>query len=1010
MSLSYKLDSSEYGWWANLVSWLSIDNLTVLQGNRISVPETFPPTTNPLDNRWVGLAPTGEFIIRDGYYHNGNYMIVGSYSCRVQIYKDNPTGPDLGPIYFDAWDGFVLVCRGQSMFNRRNPNRPINPSTSIQLGPASKVPDVDSYTLMPMRMPFIGSLASGASALADYAPLNESSQGLYGVVPMKSSESVTINNETPIQSDLTIQVCGYHNIRNDLGYNAALETLVGMESKPYYAYIRFALGTTNADGSIDYTWDRDTSIESCWTGANAQSNLNGSGGVGNATYGGFGVVRDISEIAIVGNMLGTSDPYTFTNYQAGRLPDGTNPSGGGAAGSDQKAFSNGYAPSKFLGFNSFSEIYDTDTQTILPGVHNLFAGETYVYDTTDATGTISNTYPFILYQRMPPLLPYDMGAGTSPYDYLGPYFLGLPAYRAPNIVTNTAVDLGFSMVDSTPTRTVPFFAGAVAVDVLPPSESVRGNPVVSEASSTLAVIALNNFLSAPAGARESAFFAVRPFDFVRALVVAVPIGMSGTSYVQGTTTIPDELSSSVIQYRTFTVDEENLSKNTLGMPTKDGVPQPLPGQFTLKDLDTGEYVGFMGNYWRFPTYPSDNPTIQIPPASGEPSRSGFGFGGHDSGGGGGPYLTAYDSNDNAVTSYVIAPGPPAVLGLEQEGIIIGAGPDINNIIVNGPDANRNVISCRWDNDRDQWLLITSDPTYGCSIVSANATWDEFLDQTDNFSPPAAFNGATYFPITMSNSLDGLIVWGLMQKETGTGKVGIRSSTPTTFSPYTWGPSGSQETFNYATDSNFYAVRIDGTTGRTARVWIDYMLYDGVDSVIAMQLRDWGMRVTVENVEWFKARILQNGGDLTAKSEEIEEWMEQQGKEYQDMLKQKERSGRLRKRRSQVSAYKREVGDLMTRDQIDTQVYDFVPKGIAATQRLKDSEGALKSVPPDSIEAMVERDYRAGFDTTPSGVTEPGDQLAEDPAKPAGTFMDTGDGPKKAPNEGGDPDEEYTSEN
>ena len=257
MSLSYKLDSSEYGWWANLVSWLSIDNLTILQGNRISVPETFPPTTNPLNNRWVGLAPTGEFIIRDGYYHNGNYMIVGSYSCRVQIYKDNPTGPDLGPIYFDAWDGFVLVCRGQSMFNRRNPNRPINPSTSIQLGPASKVPDVDSYTLMPMRMPFIGSLASGASALADYAPLNESSQGLYGVVPMKSSESVTINNETPIQSDLTIQVCGYHNIRNDLGYNAALETLVGMESKPYYAYIRFALGTTNADGSIDYTWDRE---------------------------------------------------------------------------------------------------------------------------------------------------------------------------------------------------------------------------------------------------------------------------------------------------------------------------------------------------------------------------------------------------------------------------------------------------------------------------------------------------------------------------------------------------------------------------------------------------------------------------------------------------------------------------------------------------------------------------------------------------------------------------------
>jgi hypothetical protein len=59
--------------------------------------------------------------------------------------------------------------------------------------------------------------------------------------------------------------------------------------------------------------------------------------------------------------------------------------------------------------------------------------------------------------------------------------------------------------------------------------------------------------------------------------------------------------------------------------------------------------------------------------------------------------------------------------------------------------------------------------------------------------------------------------------------------------------------------------------------------------------------------------------------------------------------------------------------------------------------------------MVERDYRAGFDTTPSGVEEPGDQPAEDPSKPAGTFMDTGDAPERQPGEGGDPDEEYISE-
>ena len=257
---------------------------------------------------------------------------------------------------------------------------------------------------------------------------------------------------------------------------------------------------------------------------------------------------------------------------------------------------------------------------------------------------------------------------------------------------------------------------------------------------------------------------------------------------------------------------------------------------------------------------------------------------------------------------------------------------------------------------------------------------------------------------MSDALDGLVLFGERSQD-DLGNVGMF---PIYGPEYDATIPWAVGTYKAKTTVEMVGYRIDGSTGRTARVWIDYMLYDGVDAVIAMQLRDWGMRVTVENVEWFKARVLQEG-DIKAKGEEIEQWMEQQGKEYQDMMKEKERGGRLRKRRSQISAYKREVGDLMTPDQIDTQVYDFVPKGIAAQQRLKTSEGALKEVPPDSIEAMVERDYRAGFDTTPSGVIEPGDQLPEDPAKPAGTFMDTGDGPKKAPDEGGDPDEEYISE-
>ncbi len=985
MSLSYKLDSSEYKWWANLTSWLSIQNDTIKQGSAIT--DTF----GDLVLRWNGLAPKGEYIIRDGYYHNGYYILVGSYSCRVQIYNSTAT-PVVGPFFFDAWDGFILICRGHSMFNRRNPARPISISTGDQLGPASEVPDAASYTFIPMRMPMIGSLCTPPSGPTTFDLLDESAQGLYGVIPMKSEDTVTIAN-SPIQENITIQVCGYHNMRNDIGYDASIYALDGAESKPYYAYLNFTAFQQAADtdnGTIIYEWDVEASIESCWTGAQAQSDLQ------TGTYGAFGIVREIDEMAIVENMCAVSDDYTWDRYLEGRLPDGTNPSGGGPVGSDQQAFSNGYAPSKFLGFNDFSEFYISSTGVTLPGTHNLFAGETYVWDNTDPAGAVTATYPFVLYQRMPPFVIEEMEGAVVPFTYLGPYFLGLPAYKSPNLVANNDADLGFKMMDSTPTRAVPFFEGAVAVDVLPPSESIRFNSADNEFS-TLAIIALNNFLDEPGGNRESGFFVLRPYDFVTTTVVAIPYALSGTQFVSATSiSMPTEVASTAVQYRTFTVDEENISKNTLGQGNK-----PVPNAFSMTDLDTGEYVGFIGNFWRFPTFPTSDPDVQTPPAAGTASRFGLGFGGGIDASG--PFQMTYDTNYNAPTLTGVFPGPYEV---NQQGILINAGADIDGIIASGTALDRSVVCCRWDNDRDQWLLTTTDAANGWSVVSVDSTWSEYLDQTTNFNPPAAVDAATYFPITMSNSLDGLVVWGTAQTET-TGMVGFRSSTPTTFTSYSWGP-GDIDTFNYATDSQFYAVRIDGTTGRSARVWIDYMLYDGVDSVIALQLREWGMRVTVENVEWFKARILRDG-DLKAKGEEIEEWMDEQGKEYREMMKEKERSGRLRRRRSQVSAYKREVGDLMTRDQLDTQVYDFVPQGIAAQQRLKDSEGALKEVPPDSIEAMVERDYRAGFDTTPSGLTEPGDEPAEDPSKPAGTFMDTGDAPEKQPGEGGDPDEEYISE-
>ena len=71
------------------------------------------------------------------------------------------------------------------------------------------------------------------------------------------------------------------------------------------------------------------------------------------------------------------------------------------------------------------------------------------------------------------------------------------------------------------------------------------------------------------------------------------------------------------------------------------------------------------------------------------------------------------------------------------------------------------------------------------------------------------------------------------------------------------------------------------------VWIDYTLFDGVDSLVATIVQELGLRVTVENVEWYKRKVL-NNDVLNMTSEEIEAWIETQQAEYRKMLIDKER--------------------------------------------------------------------------------------------------------------------------
>ena len=45
----------------------------------------------------------------------------------------------------------------------------------------------------------------------------------------------------------------------------------------------------------------------------------------------------------------------------------------------------------------------------------------------------------------------------------------------------------------------------------------------------------------------------------------------------------------------------------------------------------------------------------------------------------------------------------------------------------------------------------------------------------------------------------------------------------------------------------------------ARVFVQYWLFDGSDALIANNLLDLGIDVTVDNIEWFRRQLLQREG-------------------------------------------------------------------------------------------------------------------------------------------------------
>ncbi len=178
-------------------------------------------------------------------------------------------------------------------------------------------------------------------------------------------------------------------------------------------------------------------------------------------------------------------------------------------------------------------------------------------------------------------------------------------------------------------------------------------------------------------------------------------------------------------------------------------------------------------------------------------------------------------------------------------------------------SQRFFIDADYDTDRDQWLIALGDLTGGFTVIASTTDYSDMLNQTESFEKnPADRRQAMLLALNQKTSLlDGVAFAG----------------------QYVFCADGRPSTHSIRAEKGY---KITGTTGRTVKVWLNYMLYDGLDSLIAVEVSNLGLRVTPENVLWYKNHVIGVDGDEEVTLEEIERWMDLQRQQYQDLLKNK----------------------------------------------------------------------------------------------------------------------------
>jgi len=837
----------------------------------VAFQDFFGGGTYPIAERWDGIViDPAEFdiIIRNTYIANGNLVVIGSYRG---AFTDNPHSIT---DFEYAWDGFIAITRSFKWTGGLDSNydtfiqsvgyRPFYPT----LGGAG------TMQILPMRMPYEWKPGGTAAQIAA-----DSSVGLYGIDFLKDS---TDDAETFVEQgnllDIAV-VCGFgridgssENALSDQDYIAAAYQ-IPIQWEDYVYNVEAVRGSPDLiplggrfplDGQqcVGYTWRASV--------ANHTDNT--------PSRGRFTTV-DLDQWLSDNTVL-------FPSNLSGSAPAAT-------------LEARGYYPRRFL---SVATAILIDGWGAAPFGPFVLAGDSALDDGLGAVDYYS---------------PLTVGVyGTYPTSPFGPVpqqilMTGRTDENVQLEDTGTAYDLQGSWFSHVVIPNDVVGPGLNGITV--PTILLCENTDFGGSSRQASIYVLGGIDDPSSG--NTTWFSQCPYSSgtppsagaTSVFAYAVPGGAWETATGL---TLPDRWTATAAQSATFTRDQEGFSKSA--MTTWSGAVGIIPPVNNPVD-ENGVSIGIVGNYIRVGT----GNTVNFNQGSQASNVAICLLGYTGVLGSRNPSVLVFDAG--TVSATVSNPTGAGPYDLDSTGYFTQVGSALESVLLQS-DSDAIPISAGWDNDRDQWLFGFARPTVGkMALISARSDFKEFIDQSSNiiipFSPtiplaPAgySFGDSIIFRNRLqTNELDGVGIGG---DETDVSGPGVALS-----------PIVDSDGFPH---SNFVVVK--GTTGRVARVWVDYVLYDGVDALVATKVAELGLQVTPENVEWFKARILRSAGveELDVKTEEIEAWMEAQRKEYTDMLRTKERSGRLRKRRSQISAYREGVegalGDA-NKSSVDTRALD-----------------------------------------------------------------------------------------